>query len=248
MEKPLKYYHNNLATLITILGLMREFEVRDLVFSSSCTVYGQPDELPVTETCTMKTAASPYGYTKQVCEQIIRDVHHAWPLLRSTLLRYFNPIGAHPSGLIGELPIGIPNNLVPYITQTAAGKRSSLTIFGDDYKTPDGTCIRDFIHVVDLAKAHVKSLAWLVKQNQVCEAFNLGQGKGNSVLEVVKSFIRVTGAPLQYQIGPRRSGDIEKVWADVSKSLRELNWRTELSLDQALEDAFLQDAQAILHV
>ncbi len=243
VELPLKYYHNNLDTLITILNLMKEFDVRDLVFSSSCTVYGQPDELPVTESCPMKKATSPYGYTKQICEQIIHDVHHSWPSLRCALLRYFNPIGAHPSGKIGELPNGVPNNLVPYITQTAAGKRSSLTIFGEDYDTPDGTCIRDFIHVVDLAKAHVKSLEWLSSQSQACEAFNLGQGKGNSVMEVVKSFMRVTGMPLNYQVGPRRSGDVEKVWAEVSKSSEVLKWQTELTLDQALEDAWRWELQ-----
>lgn len=238
VEKPLTYYRNNIGSLINVLSLMQEFEVRDLVFSSSCTVYGQPEELPVTEECPMKSAASPYGYTKQVCEQIIHDVSRAWPKLRCALLRYFNPIGAHASGHIGELPNGIPNNLVPYITQTAAGKRSSLTIFGKDYNTADGTCIRDFIHVVDLAKAHVKSLDWLTLQEHACEPFNLGQGKGNSVLEVVQSFIKVTGVPLSYHIGERRSGDVEQVWADVTKAERALGWKTALTLEEALRDAW----------
>lgn len=246
MDHPLKYYQNNLDTLITMLKLMEEFDVSDLVFSSSCTVYGQPEQLPVTESCPFQPAASPYGSTKQICEQIIHDVKRSRPNLRCALLRYFNPIGAHPSGFIGELPNGVPNNLVPYITQTAAGKRNSLTIFGNDYSTPDGTCIRDFIHVVDLAKAHVKSLAWLGNQNDgCCEAFNLGQGKGNSVLEVVESFMRVSGQKLNYQIGPRRSGDVEQVWAEVSKASSMLGWSTEKTLDEALEDAWRWEQQLL---
>jgi len=239
IDNPLKYYHNNIATLVTLLRLMQEFKVHDIVFSSSCTIYGQPEQLPVTEDSPEQEAASPYGYSKQVCERILRDTVKSWPQLKCALLRYFNPIGAHPSGQIGELPYGVPNNLVPYITQTAAGLREKLTIFGNDYDTSDGTCVRDFIHVVDLAKAHVKSLSWLNRQNDgVCEAFNLGQGKGNSVLEVVKTFTKVNNIALNYEIGPRRNGDVEQVWADVSKARKELDWSTALSLETALEDAW----------
>lgn len=238
VEQPLKYYQNNLTSLLNVLQVMKKFGVRDLVFSSSCTVYGQPDILPVTESTPQKEATSPYGYSKQVCERIIRDQQISDNNLRCALLRYFNPIGAHPSGLIGELPYGIPNNLVPYITQTAAGLREKLTIFGNDYDTHDGTCIRDFIHVVDLARAHVSALRWLENQNSACETFNIGQGRGNTVLEVVKAFIRVTGQSLKYEIGPRRSGDVEQVWADVSHANQVLGWKTEFTLDQSLEDAW----------
>jgi len=238
VAQPVKYYHNNLLSLLTLIKVMNEFGVKQLVFSSSCTVYGQPDELPVKETSPEQVATSPYGYTKQVCEQMIRDVHHADASFSAVLLRYFNPIGAHGSGLIGELPYGVPNNLVPYITQTAAGLRPKLVIYGNDYDTPDGTCMRDYIHVTDIARAHVKALQWLRKNAGACEPFNLGQGHGNSVLEVVKAFIRVTGQQLVYEVGPRRSGDVEKVWADVSRANNELGWKTELSLDRALEDAW----------
>ncbi len=238
VEQPLKYYQNNLGSLLTMLKLMEKYKVNNLVFSSSCTVYGQPDVLPVNEECPQLVAASPYGYTKQVSERIIRDVQYANKNMSAALLRYFNPIGAHESGLIGELPFGVPNNLVPFITQTAIGLRKQLTIFGDDYATTDGTCIRDFIHVTDLAKAHVKSLNWLEKNPSQCEAFNLGQGIGNSVFEVVKSFEKVSGEKLNYTIGKRREGDVEQVWADASKANKELNWKTELSLEKALEDAW----------
>jgi UDP-glucose 4-epimerase len=238
VENPLKYYHNNLASMVQLLKVMSAFEVRQLVFSSSCTIYGQPDVLPVTEDTQERFAESPYGYTKQVCERIIRDYCSANGNFNSALLRYFNPIGAHESGEIGELPYGVPNNLVPYITQTAVGVRKELTIFGSDYNTPDGTCVRDFIHVTDLAKAHVKALTWLENQNGVCEAFNIGQGVGNSVLEVVKSFEKVSGVKLNYKIGDRRGGDIEKIWADASKANDVLKWKTELSLEQALTDAW----------
>jgi len=201
-------------------------------------VYGQPETLPVNEECPQLVAASPYGYTKQVSERIVQDVHYANPSLGAVLLRYFNPIGAHESGLIGELPYGIPNNLVPFITQTAIGIREHLTIFGDDYSTADGTCIRDFIHVTDLAKAHVKALNWLADNPSKCSVFNLGQGIGNSVLEVVKTFEKVSAQKLNYTIGKRREGDVEQVWADVSKANKELGWKTELSLERALEDAW----------
>jgi UDP-glucose 4-epimerase len=243
VEKPLKYYRNNLDSLLLLLQLMEEFQVNHLVFSSSCTVYGQPEKLPVTEQSPQQDATSSYGATKQMGERIIRDVYQSRKSLKSALLRYFNPIGAHNSGLIGELPFGVPSNLVPYITQTAAGIRSKLVIHGNDYETPDGTCLRDFIHVSDLARAHVKALEWLTKQEEACETFNLGQGKGNSVKEVVDTFIKVTGVPFSFEIGPRRSGDVEKVWADVTKSNTMLQWKTELSLERALEDAWRWEMQ-----
>jgi UDP-glucose 4-epimerase len=237
-QQPTRYYRNNIDSLLTVLELMEEFQVRDIVFSSSCTVYGQPDELPVSENSKQKSATSPYGYTKQVCERILLDACAARPELRCTLLRYFNPIGAHPSGLIGELPFGIPNNLVPYIAQTAAGIREKLIIHGNDYQTPDGTCIRDYIHVCDLAMAHVRALEWLDSQSRVCEPFNLGQGKGNSVKEVIETFVSVNGVPVQVEVGPRRTGDVEQVWAEASKALRVLNWKTERSLATGLRDAW----------
>ncbi len=238
VENPLKYYRNNIDSLLVLLSLMQEFEVKNLVFSSSCTVYGQPDFLPVTEDTPQQNATSPYGFTKQVSERIISDFQKSFTDFSCALLRYFNPIGAHHSGVIGELPFGVPSNLVPYITQTAAGLRPKLTIYGDDYNTPDGTCVRDFIHVSDLARAHVKALDWLKSEPGSLETFNLGQGKGNTVLEVVKTFVKVTGVQLNYEIGKRRSGDVEKVWADVSKANKILNWQTECSLETALEDAW----------
>jgi UDP-glucose 4-epimerase len=237
-QQPIRYYRNNIDSLLTVLELMEEFHVRDLVFSSSCTVYGQPEELPVSEASEQKPATSPYGYTKQVGERILMDACNARPQLRCSLLRYFNPIGAHASGLIGELPFGVPNNLVPYIAQTAAGIREKLIIHGSDYQTPDGTCIRDYIHVCDLAMAHVRALEWLDSQEQVCEPFNLGQGQGNSVKEVIDTFVRVNNVPVNMEIGPRRAGDVEKVWADANKALRVLNWKTEKSLPTALQDAW----------
>ena len=237
-EKPTLYYRNNIDSLLTILELMNEYNVKDFVFSSSCTVYGQPKSLPVNESSEQEPATSPYGYSKQVCERIIKDTTAARPSLKSALLRYFNPIGAHPSGKIGELPYGVPNNLVPFITQTAAGIREKLTVHGSDYNTPDGTCIRDYIHVCDLAIAHVRALDWLQSQESVCEAFNLGQGIGNSVKEVVETFVRVNATTLKVEYGPRRPGDVEQVWADASKALTTLNWKTERSLDDCLVDAW----------
>lgn len=237
VNEPLKYYRNNVGSLITLMEVMKQHQVNQLVFSSSCTVYGQPEHNPVTESSPIREAASPYGFTKQVCEQLIKDVCKVNESWGAVLLRYFNPIGAHPSGMIGELPFGVPNNLVPYITQTAAGLRSSLTIYGDDYGTPDGTCVRDFIHVVDLAKAHVKSLDYLQRQSG-CDVFNIGQGIGNSVMDAVKTFVRVTGVQLNYQVGPRREGDVEQVWADATKSESLLQWRTELTLEDAMRDAW----------
>lgn len=237
-EQPLKYYDNNINSLLQVLKSMAKYHVRDLVFSSSCTVYGQPDALPVSESTPLLPASSPYGQTKQMCEIIIRDFTLANPSNRSAMLRYFNPIGAHVSGLIGELPFGTPNNLVPYITQTAAGIRNKLTIFGNDYNTPDGTCIRDFIHVSDLARAHVAALNWLSTQDQASETFNLGQGQGNSVLELVRTFEEVSGQSLPFTIGPRRAGDIEQIWAKVDKATSVLNWRCAMSTKDALRDAW----------
>lgn len=238
VAKPLTYYRNNINSLITILEAMKENNVRDFIFSSSCTVYGQPDVIPVTEDAPFKRAESPYGATKQMCERILEDVYDTG--FRIISLRYFNPIGAHPSGLIGELPVGVPNNLVPYITQTAAGKRPKLTVFGNDYNTPDGSCIRDFIHVIDLAIAHMKAMEYLDKitQQNFYETFNLGTGIGASVLELVQKFEHSTGVKLNYTIGPRRPGDIEKVYANPAKVNRMLGWTAKFSIEDALIHAW----------
>ena len=239
VRQPARYYHNNIGSLVAIVEAMQQKEVKNLVFSSSCTVYGQPKSLPVTEDSPFARANSPYGYTKQVCERILVDQAQAEDnTISSILLRYFNPIGAHPSGEIGELPIGQPENLVPYVTQTATGERDSLTIFGDDYDTHDGTCIRDYIHVVDLAKAHVKSLLWLEKHDNCCEPFNLGTGEGKSVLDVINAFEHVSGEKLNYTIGDRRTGDVEKIYASADRAEKELNWKCELDLNNALRDAW----------
>jgi len=239
VQDPLKYYGNNIGSLVALLRVMGRHGVKDLVFSSSCTVYGDTDQLPVTEGTPPGDAASPYGYTKVVCERMLHDVSTAEPELKAVLLRYFNPIGAHPSAAIGELPIGTPNNLVPFITQAAAGLREKLTVFGDDYPTPDGSCIRDYIHVVDLAKAHVRALAWMKeRQAPLCETFNLGTGKGSSVLEAVHTFEEVNGAKVPYVIGPRRVGDVMAMYADTTKSRKVLGWNAELTLADSLRDAW----------
>ncbi len=238
VQQPLLYYHNNLGSILTLLEIMKEFSVYRLIFSSSCTVYGQPDIIPVTENAPFKRAESAYGATKQMCERVLEDEVKAWPSLKVVSLRYFNPIGAHSSGLIGELPIGIPGNLVPFITQTAIGKREKLTVFGADYDTPDGSCLRDFIHIVDLAEAHVRALQETDKLPKRFEAINLGTGKPVSVLELVKTFIKISGVSLNYSIGPRREGDIEKVYADPGKSFKLLNWKTRFTLEEALQDAW----------
>ncbi len=240
VEKPLMYYRNNLVSLMNLLEMMAAGNVPHLVFSSSCTVYGQPDKLPVTEQSPIKPAESPYGNTKQISEEIIRDVIHAEASLHAIALRYFNPVGAHPSALIGELPLGIPNNLVPFITQTAAGIREELRVFGDDYDTPDGTAIRDYIHVVDLAKAHVVAVDRMIngKQKKSFEIFNLGTGNGYSVLEVIRAFEKATGVKLKYRITDRRPGDIEKVWADTSFANRELGWKAERGLETMMASAW----------
>ncbi|MBX2895011.1 MAG: UDP-glucose 4-epimerase GalE [Cyclobacteriaceae bacterium] len=238
VEKPLMYYHNNVGSLITLLEVMKQHKVRDLIFSSSCTVYGQPDRIPVDESAPFKRAESPYGASKQLCERILEDMTTEG--IRVVSLRYFNPIGAHPTGLIGELPIGVPNNLVPYVTQTAAGVRAQLTVFGSDYNTPDGSCLRDFIHVCDVASAHVNAIQFLEEQASasVFKTYNLGTGIGVSVLELVKKFIAVTGVPLNYKIGARRPGDVEKVYANPEKIVKELGWRYQYDLGQSLQHAW----------
>jgi UDP-glucose 4-epimerase len=239
VAQPLKYYRNNIGSLVVLLELMQEHGVGRIVFSSSCTVYGQPEVLPVTEAAPDRRANSPYGFTKMACEQLLRDQGVADPTLRTVLLRYFNPVGAHPSGLIGELPLGVPNNLVPFVTQTAAGIRKQLTVYGNDYNTPDGSCIRDYIHVVDLAKAHVRALEWMEERTApVCEVFNIGTGRGNTVLEVVRTFMEVSGVNVPYTIGPRRPGDVESVYAETTKSRDVLGWKAELGLGKALRDAW----------
>ncbi|NOT74819.1 MAG: UDP-glucose 4-epimerase GalE [Cyclobacteriaceae bacterium] len=238
VQKPLLYYKNNIDTLLTLLDVMKDLSVNELVFSSSCTVYGQPDQIPVTESAPFKAAESAYGASKQMCERILEDEVKASPSLKVVSLRYFNPIGAHPSGLIGELPLGIPSNLVPFITQTAIGKRNELTVFGGDYNTPDGSCLRDFIHVVDLAEAHVKAIDAMKTMTSRFEAVNVGSGIPVSVLELLSAFKRSTGVDLKYSMGPRRPGDVEKVYADPSKSFQFLNWKTKSSIDQALKDAW----------
>ncbi|TSD64135.1 UDP-glucose 4-epimerase GalE [Inquilinus sp. KBS0705] len=235
---PLKYYRNNFYSLLNVLNAYNGKQL-NFVFSSSCTVYGQPAKLPVTEDAPVQPAESPYGNTKQIAEEILKDMVAAGTKYKVASLRYFNPVGAHQTALIGELPIGVPQNLVPFITQTAAGKREKLTVFGDTYNTPDGSCIRDYIHVVDLARAHVAALKLMENDSyQGYDVFNLGTGKGSSVLEVIKAFEQVTGIKLNYQIGPARSGDVEQVWGDVTKSTQVLKWKTELDLDAMMASAW----------
>lgn len=240
VEKPLLYYRNNILSLIVQLELMKEFGAKGIVFSSSCTVYGQPEQLPVTEDAPILPAMSPYGNTKQVNEEIIRDTIHAGVPYKAILLRYFNPIGAHPSAEIGELPLGVPQNLIPYLTQTAAGIRKELTVFGDDYNTPDGSCIRDYIHVVDLAKAHVVAINRMLedKSDEPLEVFNIGTGRGNSVLELIHTFEEATGVKVPYKIGARREGDIEQVWADPKKANEVLGWSAKSTLAESLKSAW----------
>jgi UDP-glucose 4-epimerase len=240
VAEPLKYYENNLGSLIVLLKVMQEFGVSNFVFSSSCTVYGQPDTLPVTEDTPRLPATSPYGNTKAISEDIIRDFVFSKPALKAISLRYFNPVGAHPSAEIGELPLGVPNNLVPYLTQAAAGLRDTLVVFGDDYDTADGTCVRDFIHVVDLAKAHVKALELLKEQSEpnYYDVFNVGTGQGNTVLELIKTFEEANNLKLNYRLGPRRPGDVEKIWAQSDKANTVLKWKTEKTLADSLRDAW----------
>ena len=240
VEKPLEYYENNLLSLIHLLEAMKLGPVDHMVFSSSCTVYGEPDELPVTENAPIKKAGSPYGNTKQISEEILQDTIHTLKGKGVISLRYFNPMGAHPSALIGELPIGVPNNLVPFITQTAAGIRECLSVFGDDYDTPDGSAIRDYINVVDLAKAHVRAIRRLLdrKQRSAFEVFNLGTGSGLSVFEIIEAFEKSTGQKLNYKVVGRREGDIEKVYADTSYANNELGWTAEKGIEESLKSAW----------
>jgi UDP-glucose 4-epimerase len=240
VQNPLKYYRNNIGSLLTLLEMMQAFQISNLVFSSSCTVYGQPDKLPVSEEAPIKQAESPYGNTKQICEEIIRDSVGSGMKIKALSLRYFNPIGAHPSAKIGELPKGTPGNLVPFVMQTAAGKREKLSIFGKDYPTPDGTCIRDYIHVVDLAIAHVNALQYLINstESRIYDWVNLGTGTGKSVLEVVKTFEKVTGLNLNYEFVARRPGDVTQIFASTEKANALLGWKTEKSLEEALEDSW----------
>jgi UDP-glucose 4-epimerase len=236
---PLKYYANNIDSLLILLETMSKFGVKDIVFSSSCTVYGQPKELPVTESTPRQDAESPYGNTKKICEDILRDYILSGVDSRIVALRYFNPVGAHPSSEIGELPIGVPANLIPFVTQTAAGIREKITVFGNDYDTTDGTCVRDYIHVMDLADAHVKALAYLSNQKpNFYDIFNVGTGRGNTVLEVIQTFEKVSGQKLNYEIGPRRTGDIEKVWANTDKINKVLGWEAKYSLEDSLRDSW----------
>lgn len=234
VEKPLKYYTNNINSLAVVLELCEEFNITDLIFSSSCTVYGTPSTIPVTENTEFGKAASPYGNTKIICENILTDLTHSGNSLKPVILRYFNPIGSHPSGIIGELPIGVPNNLVPFINQTAKGMRKELTVFGNDYNTPDGTCIRDYIHVCDLAQAHVQALKKINSFSQFPMIFNLGTGKGNSVMEVINAFEEVTKVKVNFTIGKRRAGDVESIYANVSKAEKELEWKCKYTLKDAL--------------
>ena len=249
VRKPLEYYRNNLDSLMNLLGAMQNYGICNMVFSSSCTVYGQPEKLPVTEDNPFQSALSPYGNTKQIGEEIIRDTTTASDKIKAISLRYFNPIGAHPSALIGELPRGVPENLVPYITQTAIGLRDELRVFGNDYDTPDGSCIRDYLHVSDLAKAHVVAVKRLIdnKNKKNYEVFNLGTGKGVSVLEAIQSFEKVTGVKLKYKITGRRQGDIVKIWADPTFANKELGWKTVYSLDDCMKTAWEWEKQIRKH-
>ena len=241
VQKPLLYYRNNIVSLVNLLELMPQYGVKCVIFSSSCTVYGQPkpENLPVTEDCPHQKATPPYGNTKEINEQIIADYIHSGAAIKSVILRYFNPIGAHPSAEIGELPNGVPNNLIPYVTQTAMGIRKELTIFGNDYNTPDGTCIRDYIYVVDLAKAHVAAMRRLLDEDtDAVEYFNIGTGNGNSTLEIVETFEKATGVKLNWKYGPRREGDIEKIWGNVDKANKVLGWKAEAKLEDVLRSAW----------
>ena len=240
VEKPLMYYRNNILSLINLLELMPKYNVKGIIFSSSCTVYGQPDQLPATEETPIKKAESPYGNTKQINEEIIQDTVRSGSPIKSIILRYFNPIGSHPSAIIGEMPNGVPQNLIPFLTQTAIGIREKLSVFGDDYNTPDGSCIRDYIYVVDLAKAHVCAMTRIMedKTDEPVEIYNIGTGRGTSVLELINAFEKATGVKLNYQIVGRRAGDIEKVWGNVDKANRVLGWKADTPLEEVLATAW----------
>jgi UDP-glucose 4-epimerase len=237
VENPIMYYQNNVSGLISVLEAMNTFKVSNLIFSSSCTVYGAATDLPVTEDTLIQKAESPYGTTKILGEDIIQDFakHKAF---KSILLRYFNPVGAHPTAQIGELPLGVPSNLIPFVTQTAAGIRAQLTVYGDDYATIDGTCIRDYIHVVDLAKAHVKALNYADEMNKSVDVFNVGTGNGTTVLEVIRAFENINGIKLKYKIGPRRPGDIEQIWADTTKVSEALGWKPQYGVEDMMKHAW----------
>ncbi|MCI6208162.1 MAG: UDP-glucose 4-epimerase GalE [Prevotellaceae bacterium] len=241
VEKPLLYYRNNIVSLVNLLECMPKYDVKGIIFSSSCTVYGQPtkENLPVTEEAPIQKALSPYGNTKQINEEIIHDYIHSGANVKAVILRYFNPIGAHPSALIGELPNGVPMNLIPFVTQTAIGVRKELKIFGNDYDTPDGTCIRDYIYVVDLAKAHVKAMQRVLDEDtEAVEVFNIGTGNGVSTLEVVEGFEKATGVKVNWTYAPRREGDIEKVWGNVDKANKVLGWKADTPLEDVLRSAW----------
>ncbi len=241
VEKPLLYYRNNINSLVNLLQLMPQYDVKGIIFSSSCTVYGQPspENLPVTEEAPIQKALSPYGNTKQINEEIIQDYIHSGANIKSVILRYFNPIGAHPSALIGELPLGVPMNLIPFVTQTAIGIRKELKIFGNDYNTPDGTCIRDYIYVVDLAKAHVAAMRRVLEEDtEALEIFNIGTGRGLSTLEVVEGFEKATGVKVNWSYAPRREGDIEKVWGNVDKANKVLGWKADTPIEDVLASAW----------
>ncbi|HEU4582629.1 MAG TPA: UDP-glucose 4-epimerase GalE [Polyangiaceae bacterium] len=240
VRQPREYYDNNVGSLLALLWVLERAGVPALVFSSSCTVYGQPEALPVTEHSPLQRAASPYGRTKQICEDLIQDVVASGGALRAVSLRYFNPIGAHPSAKIGELPLGTPETLAPYLVQTAAGLRDELVVFGNDYATPDGSCVRDYLHICDLASAHVAAFDWIAREPRAVfhEIFNVGTGQGTSVLEAIRAFEAATGVPLRYRIGPRRPGDAAAVYASVDKAERVLGWRARLSIREALRDAW----------
>jgi UDP-glucose 4-epimerase len=237
VENPIMYYQNNVSGLISVLEAMNTFKVSNLIFSSSCTVYGAATDLPVTENTLIQKAESPYGTTKILGEEIIQDFakHKAF---KSILLRYFNPVGAHPTAHIGELPLGVPSNLIPFVTQTAAGIRAQLTVYGDDYATADGTCIRDYIHVVDLAKAHVKALNYASEMTKSVDVFNVGTGNGTTVLEVIRAFESVNGIKLNYKIGPRRAGDVEQIWADTTKVSEILGWKPQYGVEDMMKHAW----------
>lgn len=240
VQKPLLYYRNNIVSLVNLLELMPKYDVKGIIFSSSCTVYGQPDVLPATEETPIKKAESPYGNTKQINEEIIQDTIASGSPIKSIILRYFNPIGSHPTAIIGEMPNGVPQNLIPFLTQTAIGIRPTLSVFGDDYDTPDGSCIRDYIYVVDLAKAHVCAMTRIMENQteESVEVYNIGTGKGTSVLELINGFEKATGVKLNYQIEGRRAGDIEKVWGNVDKANKVLGWKADTPLEDVLATAW----------
>ena len=237
VAKPMLYYQNNVAGLLNLLDACIKYKLNNFIFSSSCTVYGEPDNLPIDEEESSKQPSSPYGASKQMGEQILKDVAKAHGI-KTVLLRYFNPVGAHTSGLIGELPLGTPQNLVPFVTQTAAGLHEKITVFGENYPTPDGSCIRDYIHVQDLAEAHIAALNYISNSEEICEVFNIGTGRGYSVLELIESFVEVTGIDLPFEIGERREGDLAELYANPEKALQKMNWKAKLNMQQALMDAW----------